>query len=287
MRVEGNLQRILALTPKSGTAMKIPWVGALRTFAATAAADPDGLSIDFQLGTQGALGGASLPLAPGPTSPPAVKRPGEIATALRNPAQIARFFEQAALSSDPRSLRSKTKVQKALGVNIDRDLLGQLGGDSAASFALDGSSAARVDLKNPTAFSKTLATALKNLPKAQRASGSPASKVQAGPGGLYAVKKPPGSTAYVGVIGKELVVATDPVRAKEFAVQPASPVAGATGALVISADPKSIADAIIKKSTTGATALLGPTLTGPLKDFTGWVDSESGGLRGHLKLTIR
>ena len=287
VRVEGDLQRILASSPKSAQARKVPWVGALRTFAATGAAVSDGIQFDFKATTQGALTAAKLPLAAGPASPPVVKRPGEIGTALRNPAQIAKFFEQAGLISDAKSAGKKARLQKQLGVNIDRDLIAQLGGDSASSFGLDGGFAVRSDLRDPRAFSKTLATVVKNLPKVKRPSGHPAPKIALSTGGLYVMTKPDGRKQYAGVVGDKFVLASDPVRAKEFAAQQASPVSGAHGAFVISADPRSIADAIIQKRATGAAALLGTAITGPLKDFSGWADSETGALTGHLKLTIR
>jgi hypothetical protein len=292
VRAEGNIQKLLATDPKSAMARKVPWVNALRTFSATTATDPDGVAIDFNVKTQGTLKAAQLPLAAGSAAPPVVKRPGEIASALRNPGQIAKFFEQAAYASQPKSTAEKAKLEKALGVNIDRDLIGQLGGNSASSFALDGGFAMRADLKNPAAFQKTLATALKNLPKARKVAGGhrdhPAPTVRSIGGGFYAITDATtGRPRFLGVVGKQVVLASDMNRAKEFAVQPASPAAGTKGSFALSADPKSIADAIIKKKATGASAILGTTLTGPLKDLTGWVDSETGGLRGHFKLTIR
>ncbi|HEX8073979.1 MAG TPA: DUF3352 domain-containing protein [Thermoleophilaceae bacterium] len=289
VRAEGDIEKILASDEDSAKARKVPWVNALRTFAATTAADPDGVSIDFKVNTEGSLGPEQLPLAAGTTAPPVVKRPGEFAIALRDPAQLVKFVEDASLATDDESKADKGKVEKALGVDIDRDLIGQLGGNSASSIAFDGGYAVRADLKDTPAFRKTLATVMRNLPAAQRATGDDdqPTTVRPAPDGFYALDDGTGSTQYVGIVGDRVVLADDVNRAKEFGAQPASALAEAQGALALSADPKSIVDSIIRKKATGATAILGTTVTGPLKDLTGWVYSEQSGLRGHFKLTVR
>jgi hypothetical protein len=129
---------------------------------------------------------------------------------------------------------------------------------------------------------------MKNLPKAQRSQGKPASKVRKGPNGLYITTKPGGKPTVIGVIGKQLVIANDLDRAQEFAAQPASPEPGTKGALVVSADPKSLVAAALKKEgNPAATALIGPTLSAHLQALAGWVEAEADGLRGSFKLTIR
>jgi len=291
VRVTGDFGKILATSAKSAQALKVPWVAALRTFGVTTSVDSDGISEDFQVRTEG-VSAAQVPLATGPASPPVVKRPGEVAVGVRDPSQVVNFIEQVASVTDPKSLLNKNKVGKLLGVDIDRDVVGQLGGNSAGSFALAGGGlVVRADLKDPGTFRSTLASILKNLPKAQRAQGKPVSSVRSGPGGLYTVTKPGGKPAVVGVIGNEVVLASDAARARAFAGAPATPVPGLTGAVAFTANPTSIVTAILKKRAHGnigpLEALIVPALTAHLQSLDGSVDSETSGLHGHLKLTIR
>lgn len=287
VRVEGDGQAILASDPMSANARKVPWLGALRTFSATAGTVSDGIAVDFRAKTEGALKPADLPLASGAASPPVVKRDGQVNTALRGPAEFASFLEQVGLT-DPKGAARKAEKEKALGVDIDRDLIGQLGDNSAASFGLDHDFAMRVDLKDPEAFNKTLATVVKNLPKVPPPPGHPPVKVSPGPGGLYELEKSGYPTKrYFGVVGDKFVMASDPERAREFAALPASPVPGLHGAFALAADPKSIADAIIAKRGGVAAGLFGGAISGPLKDLSGWADAEPSGITGHFKLTIR
>lgn len=287
VRFEGNFQTIFAANPNSAKALQVPWVKALRTYGGTLASASDGLSVDFEVRTEGPSA-AQQPLATGSAPAPIVKRPGEVGSGVRNSAQSVRFVEQVLSITDPKSLLNLAKVSKQLGVNLDRDVIAQLSGNSASSFAVDGGVAVRADLKDPAAFGKTLATIMKNLPKAQRALGKPVSTVAKGPGGLYVVTKPGGKPQYIGVIGNEVVDASDATRAEEFARQSASPEPGTKGALTFAADPRAlIAAALKRQGNPAAAALIGPALSAHLQALSGWVEAEASGLRGAFKLTIR
>jgi len=288
VRVEGNFQTILATSPKSAKALKVPWVKSLGTFGVTASTASDGLSIDFSAQTSGVTAD-QLPLAAGTTPAPVVKRPGEVGLGLRDPAQVLRFAQQVSIATGAKSLlANKRKFSKELGVDFDKDVVAQLGPNSAASFAIDGAVAFRADVKDASRFRRTLATLLKNLPSAQRSQGKPQSKIESAPKGLSKVTRPHEKPAYVGVVGKEFVIATDPARAQEIAAQPSSPVPGTKGAVAFSADPKSLVDAILKKSgNSGAAVLIGPAIGSHLEALDGYVESETSGLRGHLKLTVK
>jgi hypothetical protein len=288
VRVTGNFQTIFAGYPSAAKALEVPWVKGLRTFGATVATAEDGISADFEVRTEG-LTAEQQPLATGPAPAAVVKRPGEIGIGLRGPAQVAKFIEDVVSVTDPKSLLDKDKVGKKLGVDIDKDVIDQLGDNSASSVSLDGKLAMRTDLKDAAAFKKTLATIMKNLPKAQRSQGKPASKVANGPNGLYKVSKPFDPTpTYVGVVNDVLVIAEDPARAQEIAGQSASPVPGTKGALVMTADPKSIVAEVLKKQgNSGAALIIGPALSAHLESLNGSVESEADGLRGTFKLTIK
>ena len=284
VRVYGDVQKLLASRPQALGALRVPWIAAVHTFGATATAATDGIALDFRAPTQG-VSADQLPLAAGSASPAVVRRPGEIAIGLRDPGQTARFAEQALLAATPGAALAKTAASQTLGVDLDRDVIGQLGASSAYSLGLDGTFVGRVDLKNPGAFKKTLAKLAKNLPKIGKLVGaSVLPKVKAGPKGFYQVTTKR-LKLFVGVVAKELVVASDPARAKQFATQAATPVAGVHGAVVVIAEPRSIVQKLIGNRAGAFRGLLGAFLA-PLKDLRGWVDAEPSGLTGHLKLTI-
>jgi Protein of unknown function (DUF3352) len=287
VRVEGNIQTLLAKDPEAAEALKVPWVKGLRTFGVTMSSASDGIAVDFAVKTEGVTADQQ-PLAAGPAAAPVVKRPGEVGVGLRGPAQIAKFIEDVAAVTDPKSLLNKDKVGNQLGVDLDTDVIDQLGESSASSIALDGAVAVRTELKDAATFKKTLATIMKNLPKAQRSQGKPVSTVENGPDGLYTVTEPGDKPQVVGVIGEVLVIASDADRAKEFAAQSAEPEAGTKGALVVAADPKAIvSEALKRRGNAGAAALIAPALSSHLDALRGSVESEADGLRGAFKLTIR
>ncbi|MFL5782819.1 MAG: DUF3352 domain-containing protein [Thermoleophilaceae bacterium] len=287
VRVTGNFQTIFASSPNTAQALKVPWVKGLRTFGATLATAEDGISENFEVKTEG-VSAEQQPLATGPAAPPVVQRPGEIGIGLRGPSQIVKFVEDVATVTDPKSLLNKDKVGKQLGVDIDTDVVGQLGENSTASVSLDGKAAARADLKDPAAFKKTLATIMKNLNKARGAEGKPPAKIE-NSNGLYTVQTPEDNhPTVIGVVGNVLAIADDAERAQEIAGQSASPVPGAKGALVVTADPKSLVSEILKKQgNSGAALIIGPALSAHLESLNGSVESEADGLRGAFKLTIK
>jgi hypothetical protein len=288
VRVTGNFQSILSADPSAAKALKVPWVKGLRTFGATVATAEDGISTDFDVKTEGVTA-EQQPLATGSDPAPVVQRPGEVGVGLRGPSQVVRFVEDVAKVTDPKSLLNKDKVGKSLGVDIDKDVIAALGDDSSVSISLDGKAAARTDLKDPASFKKTLDTIMKNLNKARRAQGKPPSKVEKGSGGLYIVTEPGDSSpTVVGVVNNVLVIAEDAERAQEIAAQSASPVPGTKGALVMTADPKSIVSEVLKRQgNSGAAVIIGPALSAHLESLNGSVESEAGGLTGSFKLTIK
>ncbi|HKP91134.1 MAG TPA: DUF3352 domain-containing protein [Thermoleophilaceae bacterium] len=288
VRVTGNFQTILANDPSAAEALKVPWVKGLRTFGSTIASAEDGISSDFEVKTEGVTA-EQQPLATGPAPAAVVRRPGEVGVGLRGPAQVVSFIESVAKVTDPESLLNKDKVGKQLGVDIDKDVVGALGENSTVSFSLDGNVAARADLKDPAAFKKTLDTIMKNLNKARRSQGKPESKVEKDSNGLYTVSEPgDDEPTVIGVVGEVLVIANEADRAQEIAGQSASPVPGTKGALVMTADPKSIVSEVLKKQgNSGAALIIGPALSSHLESLNGSVESAADGLRGTFKLTIK
>jgi hypothetical protein len=289
VRVAGDAQRLLESSPDSAAARSIPWVGALRTFAVVLYASGDGLAVDVNVRTEG-VGADQLPLAAGSDSPPVVTRDGEVALAIRDPGRIFDFAKEvndaAPRKSGPQSDDpSVNEALKRIGVDLKRDVVDQLGAASAASIALDGSYAVRVDLKDPKAFAGTLATVASKLPRA----GAPLDELSIEPGGgagFYRVTGRDGKQAFVGVVGDRLVVGKDAARAREFADAPAQPIAGARGAVAATADLKAIVGRLLSRGGRGPFQAFGQALLSPLKDATGWVEAQPDGLTAHLGVGI-
>ncbi len=282
-KVYGDLQKLLSGS-RAAQAKRVPWVGALRTFGSTVTAASDGLLVDFRAKTQGTLRSTQLPIAAGTTAPQIVRRPGEIAVGLRDPAQTLSFAEQALEAATPQGALAKVTFNRALGIDIDRDVVAALGPQSAFSVSLQGKVVGRFELKDPARFKKTLATIAKNLPKA--GSLARGASLAPGPNGLYQLKRQTGRPIFLGVTGNRLVVGDDPGRAVKFGNEAATTATGANGALAFALDPRSIFTAILKQRAGASGALFGGAFVAPLKDLSGYVNSETSGLSARFKLTI-
>lgn len=288
VRATGNIQALIGTTAGAAAARKVKWVSALRTFGATISADPDGISSAFEVRTDSAsLTEKDLPLASGSQPVPVVRRAGEVGFGVRNPAQLYTFAQEAARITDPagyaKFVAQKAKASKQLGIDIDRDIFGQLTGNTAFSIALDGKFAARSDLSDPAAMEATLKRAAPNLKKL--ANGKPVTVTAPKNGkGFYAITSATGKKYVFGVVGKSFVVATDAARAAQFAGQSPSTVPGAKGSYVLALDARSLINTAAAQRGQGVAAQL---ITGSLGDLIGWIESDTSGLRGQHKLFIR
>ncbi|MEA2437416.1 MAG: hypothetical protein QOF65_1972 [Thermoleophilaceae bacterium] len=289
MRATGNFQALLT-GPQAAAARKVKWLNALRTFGVALRAEPDGIEYAFKLKTDsGSLSPNELPLAAGALSPPVVKRAGEIGFGIRNPAQIVTFAQQVAQITNPtgygKYVRDKAKLSRQLGVDIDRDLIGQLTGNASISVGLSGAVALRADVRDPAAASKTLKKVAPRLVKIAKSRGKTAALSAPKNGqGFYALAEPNGKKIAFGVVGKSFILATDAARAAQFAGESPSAVPGAKGSLVISSDARSLANAIAAQRGQGVAAQI---VTGALGDLVGSVESETGAITGNLKLQIK
>jgi len=288
VRVTGNAQSLIEGQPGAAQARKVKWVSALRTFGATVSAASDGIAFAFNVKTDaGGLTEKDLPLASGSEAAPVVRRAGEIGFGVRDPAQLYIFGQTVARITDPagyaKFLRDKARASKELGVNIDRDILGQLDGNTAFSVALNGDFAMRADLSDSAAMEATLKKVVPNVKKLTK--HKPVKIVAPKTGkGFYTLTSASGKKYVFGVVGKSFVVATDAARAAQFAGQSPSTVPGAKGSFVLAADARSVANAAAAQRGQGVAAQL---LTGSLGDLIGWVEAETSGLNGSLKLFIK
>jgi hypothetical protein len=261
-------------------------VGALRDVGFLIAAKADGVEIDFRTTSAGGLTDRDLPLAAGPEAAPVVRRASEVGFGMRNLGQLIQFLQSAKSATDPagfgRYEARKARIGVQLGIDIDRDVLSQFVGDTAVSVGIDGSFAVQSALRDPAAFGRTLRTAAPRLPAVERKRGLQVIAPTT-PNGLYTATTSSGRKYAFGMVGQKFVVATDAVRATDFAKQSASTVPGAKGSVTMAADARSLANAAAQRAGQGAAGLF----TGALGDVTGWVDSETSGLSGRLKLQIK
>jgi hypothetical protein len=276
-------------------ASKVKWVGALRTFGATASANDNGIEIEFNLRTESeGLSDEDLPVAPGEGSPKVVTRPGgEINIGVRGVDRIIELVEDVYQATDPSGYgdysAAKRGAEERYGVDIDRDLFGQLG-DVSLSIAVTGGFALRAELEDPATFKRALARISDVLPDvAEFISGESATLERPARGeDLYELTLSGGDTLALGVVNDVFVLAGNSARARELATATPRAVPGARGAVVLSADAEQLANDILDE--------IGPLdlpfnidpkiFTPPLEELTGSVLADTEGLHGEILLRI-
>ncbi|HKN93735.1 MAG TPA: DUF3352 domain-containing protein [Thermoleophilaceae bacterium] len=292
-RVYVNAQQLIAGSPGTQTAQKVKWVAALRTVGVTVSSESSALAIDFNAKTDSSqLSDADLPFASGDASPPVSIKPGEIGVGIRGVNQTEHFIENVAKVVSPASyanfLKAKQTIANRLGLNIDKDLIDQLSGNTAIAYDINGKFAMRADPKDPAAFRKTLARAARVAPQFARGAGLPGAKLTRA-GGLYKLTGTNGKTLYYGMVGSVFAASNDPVRLTQIASATPQQVTGAKGAVSINADVAKIVAGIISQAAGGGLggAFGGSLATAPLGNLTGSITSGTSGLTGHLQLAIR
>jgi hypothetical protein len=275
VRVYGDAQQLLEADPSTATARQVKWVAGLRTFAFTATAEQDGLAVDARVNTQG-VGEQDLPLASGDESPQ-IARNGEFAAGLRNAQQLLRFIDTTAKALDPQFEAKKQAIGQQLGIDIDRDLIGQFTKVTSVTGALDGTWALHSEIEDPQAMAAT-------LDKMEKA-GKVGDLSFAAAGDLTEITDQGGSKLFVGIENGVLVGGPDPAAAKAVAGAQKQAVPGAKGSLVAIADGEAIVKAVLGAQGGGG-ALGGQFFTGPIGDLTAWVATNPDGMRARVKLKI-
>jgi Protein of unknown function (DUF3352) len=296
-RVYTDLQELTTSDPGGVPAQRVSWIGALRTVGLTATAKDDSVDIDFRAHTEGELTDDDLPIAPGDDAPPVIKRRGEVGLGIRDLAHIVRWAESAAQAIDPSGFgdyeRAKQTIDSQLGVNLDRDLIGQLTGNVAASLALGRDFGVRSELRDPRAFERTLAKVADVLPSFAEGAGlgRVALTKPRARGGYYELRGRRGGKVVFGVSNDVLVVASNRARAVRLAREEPAAVEGASGSVTLGADAEQLVGTFLQKygSVLGLPDLggLGTGLvTRPLGDLNGYVSASTDELRGRLTLAI-
>jgi Protein of unknown function (DUF3352) len=292
LRVYADVAGLLRSDPNTKDAQRIKWISSLTTLGATLQATDDALNVDFNLKTKPGLSAGDLPVAEGDTAPGVVERNGEVGFGLRDPAQLIKFAQSAGQAVNPAGFgqysAGKRQIEQRYGVNLDSDVIDQLTGDAASTTSVAGKTTARIQVKDPAAFSKTLKKLAPALPDLISNGGGKATLTKP-KGGLYGITLSNGRRFVFGVVGKMFVVANDAAGARRFASEPATDIGDAKGAAVMKADAEQVANA--------ALARLGPQLglggafgsrlfTTPLGELKGSLSSSTSGLSGNLSLGL-
>jgi hypothetical protein len=288
-----NIQELLNGSPGTQTAQKVKWVAALRTAATSVSSQSDGLSIDFNAKTDPSqLTDSDLPIASGEVSPPVSSPAGQIGLGIRGLDQTEHFAESVASVVSPASyqnfVKSKKKLSSQLGFDVDKALIGQLSGNATMVFDTAGHFAMRVEPKDPAALTRTLARFARVAPQFAQGAGLGGAKLTR-VHGLYQLTGRNGKTVYYGMVGTVFAAANNLQSLAQIASSRPHTVPGAKGAVALQADIGKIASELISKAAGGGFggAFGGSLATAPLGDLTGWVNSSTSGLSGHLQLQIK
>jgi hypothetical protein len=246
---------------QTGSARAVPWLAALRGFAASLSAGSTGLTAQFRLDTSGrSLTTSQLPFAAG-TAPPQLAGKLPIAVGVRDPAQTIAFIEAVARAVDPAASKSKASHDlKALAALLTGDLIVQ--SDTRITMG-------RANVTDPALAARQLA----KLPGAVRQ-----------PGGFYAIKTGHGTSLRLGLVGNALVagVAT-PAALRAFATAPATPVPNAQGSVAF----RISLEELVRLALGSAPGTLIQSVLSTLGDVTGSAAAAPAGVTGALGLRVK
>jgi hypothetical protein len=281
----GTLSSMLG-SPRAGSARSIPWVGAIRGYAASLSATSAGLSLQFRLDTSGgSLTAADLPIVTG-TGPPELAGTLPIAVGVRDPAQTIAFAEAIVKSVAPAAYARFTQRQRAAQRKTGADL------NTFASL-LTGSlivetdghtTMARADVSDPARAARLLAKLLgvvhDVLPTAK--------SVTRRPGGFYLLKNERGQVLELGLVGRELVAGlATPAQLKAFATAPAAPAPNAQGPVAVRISLLALLHFAVGNAAPNSTLGLAGSFLSSLGNVTGSASATRDALTGNLDLRLK
>lgn len=280
VQIFGNLSGVLS-APSAAKARQIPWVAALRGYAASISAGSSGLTFKYRLDTSGgALTASQLPLTPG-TAAPSLAGSLPITVAVKDPAQIVSFAEDAERLSSPASyagfLKRQGAVKAKTGVDLN-SLLKLLTGDLILASDTH-TTMGRAGVSDPAAA----ATALAKLATSPRSVLSKATGVSRLGGGFYLLKEPRQKIT-IGVTGGQLVAGKASVaELTAFAAAPTSPAGGAQGSVAFRIGLSQLLHIALKK----APPQIVQTILDQLGDISGWTATSTSALTGSATLGFK
>jgi hypothetical protein len=281
LQVFGTLTQVLSM-PSAAKAQSVPWVAALRGYAASINENSQGLTFQYRLDTTGrSLSEPDLPIASGSTAP-SFAGTAPIVAAVRDPAQIFTFAENAERATNPAQYQRFAKRQAAVRSKTGVDLTsliklatGDLIVDSDTHTTIG-----RVQVSDPAAAKTTIA----KLATHPTAFSRTPPKIKRLSGGFYAIKSQHSKAITVGVVGNQLVAGqATPAQLRSFAVAPPAPANGAQGAVAFKIALAEVVRLASKQPLTG----IGATVVKMLGDLTGWAAASPSQLTGKATLTIK
>jgi hypothetical protein len=281
VQVFGTLTQVLSMS-SAAKAQSVPWVAALRGYAASINESSTGLTFQYRLDTSGgSLSSTDLPIAGGSTAPNFAGA-APIVAAVRDPAQIYAFAENAEKATNPakyqRFLKRQAAVRSKTGVDISslvKLATGDLIIDSDTHTTIG-----RVQVSDPAAARTTMA----KLASHPEALSQKPPAIKRLPGGFYAIKSPHSKAITVGLVGDQLVAGqTTPAQLRSFAKAPPVPATGAQGAVAFKIALADVVRLASKQRLTG----VGATIAKMLGDLTGWTAASTSQLNGSATLAVK
>ncbi len=280
MSAFGDLTTVLS-TARAAKARSVPWVGAIRGYAASIDATSAGISFRYRVDTGGRpLTSAQLPIAPGTTAP-SLAGSLPIAVGVADPAQIATFAEGAEQITSPAGWAKYQQRQAAAkaktGYDLE-DLFKQLTGNLIVNSDTH-TTMGRVTVSDPSKVSQ-IVTKLATQPGAFFAH---ATKTKSLGGGFYSVQdnKTP---LTIGVAGSQLLVGKASVaQLRAFASQPTTPAAGAQGSVAFRVALLPLLHETLKK----APPQIAVVILSALGNVSGWTQASAPALTGIATLGVK
>jgi hypothetical protein len=276
VEVVGDLSQVLT-APSAASARQVPWVAALRGYAASISASATGLTVRFRLDTTGrALTPAQLPIASGTTSP-GVAGTLPVQAGVRDPAQVIDFMLAAVRQGDPKDAADLSRNEARLkGHGIDvPSAVALLSGN--LQIESDGhATLARVGVSD----AGTARALLTKLARPGTGPHGPA-LIPAGRGFYTIAASKPAVT--LGLSGDELLVGR--ATAAQLRAFGSAPVAAATGAG--SANLRIALGELLAMTLRHAPSAIEQQMLGVVGDLTGSASATTGGVSGILTLALR
>jgi hypothetical protein len=277
VRVYGDAQALIKASPETTDAQKVKWVAGLRKFGVAVNVEGDGVAIDSRVNTEGVTP-EDLPIAAGDQAP-AVARFSDFSYAQRDMSQSWKFIVDVAAATDAEGFEDyetkKKRANKDLGIDVDRDFIGQFTGDTTAAGGLDGTYAVRSSVKDPAAMKTT-------VEKLGKSGGTGDLKLT--PAGDLVLGDDGEDRVFFGMVDDVFVAGPTPDAAKQIATVEPKAVEGAKGSMTFVADGEAIAKAILQRSGQGNGAA--GLFTGPVGDIVAFVAAGPDGMRARAKLKI-
>jgi hypothetical protein len=286
LQVFGNLTGVLA-TSKNATARRIPWVAAIRSYALTLNLSSSGVNLGFRVDTSGGtLTADELPLASG-TTPPNVSSQAPLAFGLRDLSHVFSFALAAVQATNPASYadfqKRVAKLKAKTGVDLNRDIFGQLSGNLEIDYGPSGV-LARGQVADPAAAAHTLAKVSTSSSEIFKH----AKPVRPVGGGFYAIRTG-NTTIYYGLVGGEFVLGTaPPAQLSAFATAAAAAVSGAQGPLAFRLSVGELVTLALKAGhQQGSLPPEAQSILNMFGDVTGWAANDAGSLHGAISVPLK